>query len=86
MPSNAYLITFRSLEKSSHFSYFLQHTANIFNVIFTLFTCVPLFTVISLYCLHLIAAQVAFKFNGILDLVKVGHWTVTTETIVTGRA
>ena len=26
------------------------------------------------------------KGIGILDLVKVGHWTVTTETIVTGRA
>ena len=31
-------------------------TANIFNVIFTLFMCVPLSTVISLYGLHLIAA------------------------------
>ena len=31
-------------------------TANIFNVIFTVFKCVPLSTVISLYGLHLIAA------------------------------
>ena len=34
----------------------LCYNANIFNIIFTLFTCVPLSTVISLYCLHLIAA------------------------------
>ena len=33
-----------------------NHTANIFNVFFTLFTCVPLSTVIPLYCLHLITA------------------------------
>ena len=32
------------------------HTANIFNVIFTVFKCVPISTVISLYVLHLIAA------------------------------
>ena len=31
-------------------------TANIFNVIFTLFTCVPFSTVIPLYSLHLIIA------------------------------
>ena len=34
----------------------LCYNANIFNIIFTLFTCVPLSTVISLNCLHLIAA------------------------------
>ena len=34
----------------------LDHTAKIFNVIFTVFKCVPIFTVISLYGLHLIAA------------------------------
>ena len=38
------------------------YTANIFNVIFTLFTCVPLSTVISLYCLHLIAAPSTVDF------------------------
>ena len=32
------------------------HTANIFNVIFTLFTCVPFSNVIPLHCLHLITA------------------------------
>ena len=32
------------------------HTANIFNVIFSLFKCVPLSTVIPLYYLHLITA------------------------------
>ena len=34
----------------------LACTANIFNVIFTVFKCVPISTVISLYGLHLIAA------------------------------
>ena len=44
-------------KSSGNYQYWdLQYTANIFNVIFTLFTCVPLSTVISLYCLHLIAA------------------------------
>ena len=33
------------------------YTANIFNVSFTVFKCVPISTVISLYGLHLIAAQ-----------------------------
>jgi hypothetical protein len=33
-----------------------SYTANIFDVIFTVFNCVPISTVISLYCLHLIAA------------------------------
>ena len=28
---------------------FIFHTANIFNVMFTVFKCVPIFTVISLY-------------------------------------
>ena len=35
---------------------FIFHTANILNVIFTVFKCVPLSTVISQYGLHLIAA------------------------------
>ena len=34
-----------------------MYTANIFNVIFTLFMCVPLSTVIPLYYLHLITTQ-----------------------------
>ena len=34
-----------------------DYTANVFNVIFTLFTCVPLSTAISLYYLHLIPAS-----------------------------
>ena len=34
----------------------IQYTANIFDVIFTVFNCVPISTVISLYGLHLIAA------------------------------
>ena len=33
----------------------LHRTENIFNVIFTVFKYVPISTVISLYCLHLIA-------------------------------
>ena len=33
-----------------------SYTANIFNVIFTVFKCVPISTVLSLYGLHLIAA------------------------------
>ena len=33
-----------------------QYTANIFEVIFTVFNCVPISTVISLYGLHFIAA------------------------------
>ena len=36
----------------------VMYTANIFNVIFTVFPCVQLFTVIPLYCLHLIAVTV----------------------------
>ena len=34
----------------------IHHTANIFDVIFTVFSCVPISTVILLYDLHLIAA------------------------------
>ena len=34
----------------------LDYTANIFEVIFTVFNCVPISTVVSLYGLHLIAA------------------------------
>ena len=36
-------------------------TANIFEVIFTVFNCVPISTVISLYGLHLIAAPSTVK-------------------------
>ena len=35
---------------------FLTYTANIFEVFFTVFNCVPISTVISLYGLHFIAA------------------------------
>ena len=35
---------------------FVNFTANIFEVIFTVFNCVPISTVVSLYGLHLIAA------------------------------
>ena len=38
-----------------------SHIANIFNVIFTLFMCVPLSTVIPLYCLHIITAPSAVE-------------------------
>ena len=34
----------------------LCYTANIFDVIFMVFNCVPIFTLISLHGLHLIAA------------------------------
>ena len=34
----------------------ILYTANIFEVIFTVFNCVPISTVVSLYGLHLIAA------------------------------
>ena len=37
------------------------HTANIFNLIFTVSKCVPISTVISLYGLHLIAAPSTFE-------------------------
>ena len=37
------------------------HTANIFKIIFTVFGCVPITTVISLYGLHLIAAPSTVK-------------------------
>ena len=37
------------------------NTANIFNVMFTLFTDVPLSTVIPLHCLHLIIAPSRVK-------------------------
>ena len=38
-----------------------KHTANIFKVIFTVFNCVRLSTVVSLYGLHLIAAPSTIK-------------------------
>ena len=38
-----------------------HHTANIFKVIFTVFNCVRLSTVVSLYGLHLIAAPITIK-------------------------
>ena len=40
-----------------------NYTANIFNVIFTVFKCVPISTVISLYGLHLIAAPSTFEYR-----------------------
>ena len=40
-----------------------SYTANIFNAIFTCFTCVPLSTVISLYCLHLFAVPSTSGMN-----------------------
>jgi hypothetical protein len=43
-----------------------DYTANIFNVIFTLFTGIPLSTVISLYILHLIIAPSTVE--------KCEHW------------
>ena len=49
---------FGSMEgKKSRYIYRIPYTANIFDVIFTVFNCVQLSTVISLYGLHLIAAQ-----------------------------
>ena len=39
----------------------VRYTANIFDVIFTVFNCVPISTVISLYGLHLIAAPSTVK-------------------------
>jgi hypothetical protein len=39
----------------------LLYTANIFVVIFTVFCCVPISTVISLYGLHLIAAPITVE-------------------------
>ena len=40
-----------------------RYTANIFNVIFTVFKCVPISTVISLYGLHLIAAPSTVEYS-----------------------
>ena len=54
--------------------YFQFYIAYIFIVIFTLFTCVPLSTVIPLYCLHLITAPSTVE--------KCKHWfTVHCEKI-----
>ena len=39
----------------------VDYTANIFKVIFTVFNCVQLSTVVSLYGLHLIAAPSTIK-------------------------
>ena len=39
----------------------VQYTANIFKVIFTVFNCVRLSTVVSLYGLHLIAAPITIR-------------------------
>ena len=44
----------------------LHHTANIFKVFFTLFTCVPFSNVIPLYHLHLITASSTVE--------KCKHW------------
>ena len=46
--------------------YWGAYTANIFNVIFTLFTCVPFSNVIPLYGLHLITAPCTVE--------KCKHW------------
>ena len=46
---------------SKHTSKSLHYTANIFDVIFTVFNCVPISTVISMYGLHLIAAPSAVE-------------------------
>ena len=43
----------------------ISGTANIFNVILTLFTSVPLSIAIQLYCLHLIATQSTVLFTGV---------------------
>ena len=44
----------------------VHYTANIFNVIFTVFTCVPFSNVIPLYGLHLITASSTVE--------KCKHW------------
>ena len=41
---------------NGRFTTISSHTANIFNVIFIVFMCVPYFNVIPLYGLHLITA------------------------------
>ena len=48
-------------------------TANIFNVIFTVFKCVPISNIISLYGLHLIAA-----ISGIIVKLIYSFFTVTS--------
>ena len=48
-------------EKPSNPTFVQWHTANIFKVIFTVFNCVRLSTVVSLYGLHLIAAPSTIK-------------------------
>ena len=48
-------------------------TANIFNVIFTVFKCVPISTVISLYILHLIVKLIYYSFftvTSTLDCIR----------------
>ena len=43
-------------QREEHTGQNLRYTANIFEVIFTVFYCVPIFNVVSLYGLRLIAA------------------------------
>ena len=58
------LATTKSISKNFRFFFLniyfdewvFKCTANIFEVIFTVFNCVPISTVVSLYGLHLIAA------------------------------
>ena len=63
-----------------------SHTANIFNVIFTVFKCVPIFTVISQYlflpvlacCDHKIVPQIKkkqFYDHNMQELVKTGKFS-----------
>ena len=49
-------LRFGCAKQSKDLKRYLLYTANMFNVIFTVFKCVPISTVISLYSLHLIAA------------------------------
>ena len=61
------------------FQFVFYYTANIFNVIFTLFTGVPLSTVIPLYCLHLITAPSTVEnCKNCTDL----QWFTVTSTLL----
>ena len=53
LEEESYLVT---VCKSMNLLNFSTYTANIFNVIFTVFTCVPFSNVIPLYGLHLVIA------------------------------
>ena len=50
------LLSLQNQETSKISSEWLLLTANILEVIFTVFNCVPISTVVTLYGLHLIAA------------------------------